>query len=239
MTNPKLTVAILVYNDVEALKHAIPKSVEVLNCLNISYEILITEDASTDGSYEVALDFSKDPHIRVNHSDMRRGKGGAINDALEDSSGEIFCFYDVDLSTDLRSLEELITNIQNGADIAIGSRLAPGSQVNRKGGRNTASIIYNKFVRLILKSEVHDHQCGFKAFNKERLKKIMPYVSAKKWTWDTEVLTVGQKWEYKIAEIPVVWTQTGKTNLCFHDVLDMGWSVLKFAVKIRSFPDKI
>lgn len=234
MNFPELTVAILVYNDVSALKSAIPKSLEVLDGLGISYEILIIEDASFDGSYEAALEFARDPRISLNHSNIRRGKGGALKDAILDSHGEIFCFYDVDLSTDLRDLPELISKIKDGADIAIGSRMISGSQVIRKGKRKITSSIFNNFVRFLLKSKINDHQCGFKAFNKDKLMKIIPYVSSKKWTWDTEVLVLAQRYGYNIVEIPVKWTQTDKTNLRVKDVFGMGLDVMKFAVKLRN-----
>jgi len=239
MDSLELSVAITVYNDVTALKSAIPKSLDALESLNIPFEIIIAEDESVDGSYEVALGFTCDSRIRLNHSDRRRGKGGALTDAVLDSRGKIFCFYDVDLSTDLGNLPELISAIQEGADIAIGSRFVQDSQVIRNGDREITSSVFNSLVRFLLKSKIQDHQCGFKAFNKERLMKIMPYVSARKWTWDTEVLALAQNWGYNIVEIPVKWTQTDKTNLHVRDVFGMGWSLLKFSIKLRSFPKQI
>ncbi len=201
-----------VYNDAEGLKRAVPESIRALDRLGYSFEILIVEDASTDGSLETANGFAtEDTRIRVNHSEARRGKGGALSDALADSRGNIFCFYDVDLSTDLKHLAEMISRIRNGDDVVIGSCMIKGSDVIRSDKRELASRGYNTLITILLGSKITDHQCGFKAFKKERVEALMPYVKARGWTWDTEVLTLAERCHYTISEIPVVWKQGKKT----------------------------
>lgn len=223
-----------VYNDAEGLKRAVPESIRVLDSLGYPFEILIVEDASTDGSLETANGFSsEDTRIRVNHSDARRGKGGALSEALADSRGTIFCFYDVDLSTDLKHLAEMISRIRNGDDVVIGSRMIEGSDVVRSDKRELASRGYNTLITILLGSKITDHQCGFKAFKKEKLDAIMPYVKARGWTWDTEVLTLAERCHYTISEIPVVWKQGKKTNIRQKDIILMGWGVLKLACRLR------
>ena len=231
---PFISVVIPVYNDAEGLKRAVPESIRVLDRLGYSFEILIVEDASTDGSLETANGFAtEDTRIRVNHSEARRGKGGALSDALADSRGNIFCFYDVDLSTDLKHLAEMISRIRNGDDVVIGSRMIKGSDVVRSDKRELASRGYNTLITILLGSKITDHQCGFKAFKKEKLDAIMPYVKARGWTWDTEVLTLAERCHYTISEIPVVWKQGKKTNIRQKDIILMGWGVLKLACRLR------
>lgn len=234
MNKPVLSVVIPVYNDVKGLTTAIPNSLAALESLNVSFEILIMEDAGTDGSYEAAKSFAEtDPRIKVNHSVLRRGKGGALSEALEESRGDIFCFYDVDLSTDLKHLHELLEKISSGSEIAIGSRMVEGSCVIRSGDRETSSKGFNLLVRILLGSRVYDHQCGFKAFKKEKLMQLMPYVTSRGWTWDTEVLALAQKCGYTISEIPVVWTQGPLTNVKLLDYVKMGVDVVKLSWRIR------
>jgi len=234
MDHPVLTIVIPVYNDAAALRAAVPASVEVLEGLGLPFELILCEDASTDGSREAAVALaSADDRIRVNHSDVRRGKGGALSDALAASHGDIFCFYDVDLSTDLANLPTLIDKIQAGADIAVGSRFLAESTVLRSGEREATSVGFNRLVQMLLASSIRDHQCGFKAFRRERLVKLMPYVQARGWTWDTEVLALAQRCGYTIEEIPITWTQGEKTNVRTSDIFSMGCSVLQLAWRIR------
>lgn len=211
-----LTVVILVYNDAAALRDAVPTSVEVLEGLGLPFELILWEDASTDGSRKtaVALAAADDRIRRVNHSDVRRGKGGALSDALALSHGDIFCFYDVDLSTDLANLPALLEKILAGADIVVGSRFLAESTVLRSGDREATSIGFNRLVQMLLASSIRDHQCGFKAFRRERLVKLMPYVQARGWTWDTEVLALVQRCGYTIEEIPITRTHRAKRRMC-------------------------
>jgi glycosyltransferase involved in cell wall biosynthesis len=222
----ELSVAIPVYNDAEGLASAVPSSLAALEKLGISFEIIIMEDG--DAVFEGA-----DERIRVNHSDARRGKGGALTEAVFDSAGEIFCFYDADLSTDLRHLPELLEKISGGADIAIGSRMIEGSDVKRSGDRETSSRGFNILARIFLGSRIRDHQCGFKAFRTDRLRELMPYVTSRGWTWDTEVLALAQECGYRIEEIPVVWKQGDSTNVRIPDYFRMGLDVLRLAWRIR------
>ncbi|MDU9375581.1 Polyprenol monophosphomannose synthase [Methanocorpusculaceae archaeon Sp1] len=234
MESPVLSVVIPVYNDAASLNLAVPASIEVLEGLGLPFELILCEDASSDGSLEVANEFAAaDKRIIVNHSDVRRGKGGALSEALAMSRGDIFCFYDVDLSTDLAALGTLIQKVQEGTDIAIGSRFLDESAVTRTGEREATSVGFNRMVRILLASSIRDHQCGFKAFRRERLMQLMPYVRSRGWTWDTEVLALAQACDYTVEEIPIVWKQGDKTNVRTGDVFSMGWSVVRLAWRIR------
>lgn len=229
-----ISAAIPVYNDASALKEAVPKAVSVFESMGVQFEIIIASDASVDGTLEVAEEFAKsDSRIKVNSSPDRRGKGGAVSDSLESATGDIFCFFDVDLSTDMKHLPQLIKEIEDGTDIAAGSRLVEGSDVVRTKDRNIASAVFNKIVRLLLSSKIHDHQCGFKAFKTEKLRALMPYVNSRGWTWDTEVLALASRAGFKIVEIPVSWRCTEKTNIKVSDFFSMGMYVVRLAWRLR------
>ena len=78
----------------------------------------------------------KDSRVILLHSDERQGRGRALNRALTASNGSIFCYYDVDLATDLKHLPELLTRIERGAAVATGSRLMKDSNIRRSGDRD-------------------------------------------------------------------------------------------------------
>ena len=170
MTSPAIAAVIPVYNDRKALERAIPVSLQYLAEITPDFELIIAEDGSTDGSAELVRETSRaDPHVRLLHSDERLGRGRALNRAFRGDIAPIVLYYDVDLATGMEHLKELVGAIQDGYDIATGSRLLPDSRIRRTGGREFASRGYNFLVRTILRSRLHDHQCGFKSFRRDRV----------------------------------------------------------------------
>jgi glycosyltransferase involved in cell wall biosynthesis len=223
-----VSVVIPVYNDREALTEAIPRSLETLEEISGNFELIVAEDGSTDGSAGLVRSYAaRDPRVRLLHSDERLGRGKALTRAFMEAAGPIVCYYDVDLATDMQHLASLVGAIRNGYDIATGSRLMPESRIERTGGREIASRGYNFMVRTILSSRLRDHQCGFKAFNRERLLALLPAVKDTHWFWDTEVLVRAQHAGYRICEFPVVWNQGRKTTVQRNDVWDMGNAILR------------
>ena len=227
MIDEGVSVIIPVFNDHEALKHAIPESLRALSNITDSFEILVAEDGSTDGSAELVRDWHiRDPRVILLHADERLGRGRALNRTIQSAKYGIVCYYDVDLATDIAHLPELIGAIHDGADIATGSRLMPDSNIIRSGKREIASQGYNFLVRTILGSNLYDHQCGFKAFRKEQIISLIPEVKAPHWFWDTEVLIRGKRKGWQIAEFPVVWNEGPGTTVRFKDVFSMGSQII-------------
>jgi len=223
-----VTAVLPVFNDVEALKTAIPASLKALEAYGKSFELIIAEDGSTDGSRECVEEWErKDPRIRLLHSDERQGRGRALNRALAESHGEIFCYYDVDLATDISHLAELLDHIEDGADVATGSRLMKDSSMVRRADREIASRGYNFLVRLFLGSKLNDHQCGFKAYKSAVLSELVQKIRAPHWFWDTESLVLAQKAGLRVDEFPVIWRQGPGTTVRFKDVSNMGKDILK------------
>jgi glycosyltransferase involved in cell wall biosynthesis len=228
MVEPDVTVIIPVFNDLRSLEIAIPRSIELLSRITNGFELIIAEDGSTDGSAELVRQYEqRDTRIHLLHSDERLGRGKALNRAIYESKGNIVCYYDVDLATDMQHLRELICAIREGADIATGSRLMPGSDSMRTGGREIASRSYNFLVRFFLGSRIYDHQCGFKAFNKEHILPILPAIRSNHWFWDTEFLVRTQRNGARIREFPVRWRAGKGTTVKIKDVFEMGLSILR------------
>ncbi|MHC1627118.1 MAG: dolichyl-phosphate beta-glucosyltransferase [Methanoculleaceae archaeon] len=225
MDEPRVTAVIPVYNDRSALSRAIPES---LRWLGDYCEVIVAEDGSTDGSRELVEEWAKrDPRVRLLHADERLGRGAALNRAFRAARSPVICYFDVDLATDMSCLRPLIGAVADGGfDIAIGSRLLRESDTGRSPLREVASRVYNLLVRLILKSRVHDHQCGFKAFSRERIIELLPEVEATHWFWDTEVLVRAQRRGWKIAELPVRWREGRGTTVRIGDVFSMGMNII-------------
>ncbi len=228
MREIEVSAVLPVYNDLPALRTAIPRSLETLEAIAPGgFELIVAEDGSTDGSTEFVREYgADDPRVRLLHADERLGRGRALNRAFSGAEGSIVCYYDVDLATDMQHLAELIGAVRDGYDISTGSRLLPDSNITRSGGREIASRGYNTLVRTILGSSLHDHQCGFKAFRRDRLLDLLPSVTANHWFWDTEVLVRAQKNGYRVREFPVRWRQGEGTTVRRKDVVEMGSAIV-------------
>ena len=225
----KVSVIIPVYNEVHCLEHAVTQIDREMQRITKNYEIIIAEDGSKDGTKELAEKLSGDKVIHI-HSDERLGRGRGLMKAFRNCSGDIIVYMDVDLATDLTHLSELINSIDRGADFATGSRMIKGSACKRPFKREFASRCYNLLVRLLFKIPIYDMQCGFKAFKKEALFKVMFEVEDNHWFWDTELLIRAYKKGFKIVEFPVHWEENSefgtKVNVS-DDAKNMGGKLFK------------
>jgi hypothetical protein len=69
------------------------------------------------------------------------------------------------------------------------------------------SRLFNAAARLLLGSRVRDHQCGFKVFDGDAMRSILPFVKAERFFWDTEVLAIAQWSGYRVVEVPIAWRE--------------------------------
>jgi len=225
----EISVVFPAYNEAASLETAVEKVTQALNEFASSYEIIIAEDGSTDGTDKLSAALAaKSAFVKHIHGEKRLGRGAALKNAFKQSSGEVLVYMDLDLATDVKYLKSLVEAVEyEGYDFATGSRLLPESNVKRSGTRHLASKTYNFMVRALLGSEVKDHQCGFKAFRREPLMQLLDEVGANHWFWDTEVLVRAYRRGYKIKEIPVSWKGGRETKVrLLQDSLNMGWQII-------------
>jgi glycosyltransferase AglD len=223
------------FNEVDYLTPAVEKTIPVLDEFADSYEIIIAEDGSTDGTAERSEELAqKYPCVRHIHREQRLGRGTALNNAFKQSLGEVLVYMDLDLATDLSYLKPLVDAITvEGYDFATGSRMLKESRAQRTFGRNLSSKSYNWLVRQILSSKLYDHQCGFKAFKRQSLLGLLNEVEATHWFWDTEVMVRGYNHGFRIKEIAVQWRSGKGTKVnmtkdswnMFRQVLLLWWKL--------------
>jgi glycosyltransferase involved in cell wall biosynthesis len=232
-TKVLVSVVFPAYNEVEHLLPAVEKTLNALNGFTHSYELIIAEDGSTDGTTERAEELSqKFPYIKHIHREKRLGRGAALKNAFKQCNGDVFVYMDLDLATDpkfLRPLVEAITVEAN--DFSTGSRMLPESKVERTFNRSLTSKTYNFLVRHMLGSKLSDHQCGFKAFRRESILPLLDEVEATHWFWDTEMMVRGYHHGYKIKEIAIEWKSGKDTKVnvakdswnMFRQILSLWW----------------
>lgn len=226
------------YNERENLENTVRRTIQALEEITDSYEIIIAEDGSTDGTDRIAAKLASErPFIRHIHKNMRLGRGLALKNAFTESNGRILVYMDVDLATSIEHLKTLIDAVRKDYDFATGSRMLPQSQVTRSPSRQITSKSYNFMVRSFLGSKISDHQCGFKAARRGPLIEILNEVSATHWFWDSEMLVRAQRRGYKVKEIPVEWTHKGGTKVkLVKDAVLMGSQVLNLCWELRKRP---
>jgi glycosyltransferase AglD len=231
-----VSVVLPAYNEAEKLEGAVEKISQALTANGFSYEIIIAEDGSTDGTAERAEELAqKYPYVRHIHREKRLGRGTALNNAFRQCNGEVLVYMDLDLATGLKSLKPLVEAITvEGYDFSTGSRMLPESKVERTLRRSISSKTYNFLVRHMLGSKLRDHQCGFKALRREPLLRLLDEVEATHWFWDTEIMVRAYRHGYRIKEIPVEWKsgKDTKVNL-FKDSWDMFWQIISLWCKLK------
>jgi glycosyltransferase involved in cell wall biosynthesis len=203
---PLIEVVVPVYNEAHVLAASIRRLHEHLRTLPIPSRIVIANNASTDHTAEVARALAADlPGVAL--LDLpEKGRGRALRAAWTDSPADVLCYMDVDLSTDLAALLPLVAPLLSGhSDLAIGTRLARASRVERGLRRELISRTYNRILRYSLGARFSDAQCGFKAIRADAARQLLPQVRDQAWFFDTELLVLAQRAGLRIHEVPVDW----------------------------------
>jgi len=232
MSRVEVSVVLPAYNEEATLADTVGTTLETLAAFlpDGTYEVIVAEDGCEDRTPEIADELT-DEHdtVRHIHSGERLGRGGALERASRAAEGGTLVYFDTDLATDMRHLKELVESVRSGEyDVATGSRWLPGSEADRPAKRGVPSLVYNTLVRLFLRSGLRDHQCGFKAFDREVLLELLADVEDDHWFWDTEVLVRAQRAGYRVREFPVDWTPRGDSKVdIVRDVFGMGSQIVR------------
>jgi len=225
-------IVIPVLNEAHVLEKSVRTVFEYLRGhLPYRWQMVIVDNGSTDGTQDVARRIcAREPQVHFIHL-LQRGRGRALRHAWLQSKADIVCYMDVDLSTDLRHIPELVGAIANeGYDVATGSRLMRQSQTKRSAKREVISRIYNIFVKTVLSTRFSDAQCGFKALSRKAVEAIIPQVEDQSWFFDTELLVLAEKQGYRIKDIPVLWVEDDDTRV---KIFQTGWEDVKGVLRLR------
>jgi len=228
----EVSVVLPAYNEAATIEETVRTTLSTLDVFLPagSFEVIVAEDGCEDETPEIASRLAAgDDRVRHFHSDERLGRGGALNAAFRAARGETLAYFDTDLATDMRHLEQLVGSVRSGdADVATGSRWIPGERADRPAKRGIPSRGFNLAVRALLGSELRDHQCGFKAFSRDAFEALAGEVEDEHWFWDTEMLVRAQRRGLAVEEFPVDWTPKGDSKVdLVRDVFGMGSQILR------------
>lgn len=166
-----LSVVIALYNEKESLSELTGGIRRALEPLSIEYEIILVNDGSNDGSWELIEKMARED-ARIRGISFRRnyGKSAALYCGFEMAGGEVVITMDADLQDDPQELPELYRMIrEDGYDLVSGWKQ---KRYDSKLTKNLPSKIYNAAARRVTGIKLHDMNCGLKAYRKEVVKNI-------------------------------------------------------------------
>jgi glycosyltransferase involved in cell wall biosynthesis len=170
-----LSVIIPVYNEEKTVKRLLEAVLAVdLDALGVTKELIVVNDASSDGTGDVLDDLKTELGLKVFHHEKNMGKGAAIRTGFGEASGDMMIIQDADLEYDPEEYKSLLPHIlSNRADVVFGSRFA--------GGEPHRVLYYwhsvgNKFLtflsNMLSNLNLTDMECCYKLFRKEIISQI-------------------------------------------------------------------
>ena len=169
-------------------------------------EVLVVDNASTDGTADVARMLSTPQvPVAVLHC-PEPGKGAAVRAGILATTADLVAFVDADGATSFDAFTQAVEHIRRGADVAIGSRAVSGSvtMARHSGLRERGAAAY-RWCTARLVDDVRDTQCGFKVFRGPLARQVFADTHTAGFSFDVEVLGRAQLLGARIAEFPVTW----------------------------------
>lgn len=215
-STPFLSVIVPSYNERANLDRGVLQ--ELLTYLkkqSYTWEIILTDDGSTDGSVAELTKFAKqDKRIKV-LANTHAGKGPTVSAGMLAAKGQWRLFTDFDQSTPITEIEKLFKHIKE-KQVIFGSREIKGAVRDKEPlYRHIMGRGFNLIVQLLAVPGVQDTQCGFKLFSAEATETLFPklfvYGKDNKQTdsfvgaFDVELLFLARKLGFKIKEVPITW----------------------------------
>jgi dolichyl-phosphate beta-glucosyltransferase len=227
----KLSIVIPAYNEALRIGKTLDRICVYLEGRGYPHEIIVVDDGSTDATDEVVRkSMEHHPAISVLRNDGNMGKGYSVRRGVLRSKGASVLLSDADLSTPIEEVEKLDQALEEGFDIAIGSRAVSGSRILKKQPwyRQFMGMTFNTFIRALAVIEIRDTQCGFKLFTGDAAKRVFALQRIERFAFDVEALYLAKKMGFGIKEVPVVWIHSPDSKVgIFKDSLQMMRDLLK------------
>jgi dolichyl-phosphate beta-glucosyltransferase len=206
MTSPEISIIIPAYNEETLITSTLDCLQAYLIARPESYEIIVVDDGSQDKTTMCIQDWRKshrvDLQLLINEKNM--GKGFSIQRAVMESRGNYIIFIDADLPYELYAIDDFLMVLQNGNDLAVGSRVLPGSEVRGVPIlRYIAGQVFSWMVQAVLFRGLPDTQCGFKSFKSAAAKEIFRRLTIGGFGFDVEMLFIARKLKLSIQPVAV------------------------------------
>ena len=198
----KLSIIIPVFNEVNTIAVIIQK----VQSADYDKEIIVVDDASTDGTKDVLQKLSQKPKIKIFYHERNRGKGAAIRTAIKNITGNITIIQDADLEYDPVDYTILLKPIIDGrADVVYGSRFQGGPHRVLFFWHYLGNKFLTLFSNMMTNLNLTDMETGYKAFQSNVIKNIS--LSSDRFGFEPEVTAkISHNNNYKIYEVPISYS---------------------------------
>jgi dolichyl-phosphate beta-glucosyltransferase len=225
----QLSIVIPAYNEQARLPRTVLATIHWCTTRNLDFELIIADDGSQDDTLALGRLFEQsDVRIRA-LACPHMGKGATVRMGMLNAKGRFVLFMDADGATPLNEIPKLLAAIEEGHDVAIGSRVVqhPGEvEVKTSLHRRFIGRVFAFFVNLFAIEGIADTQCGFKMFRREAAAAIFRRQKTVGFAFDVEILFIAHRLSLSIAEIPVNWmTQPGSKVNLVTDSIRMLWDI--------------
>ena len=231
--SPVLSVVLPARNEAAGIQTSVRTVDTFLAGLGLSYEIIVGDSGSDDGTGALASNLGL-PQVRVVRVD-EPGKGLILGHAMSRAHGSVIAFLDSDLEISVEQLGPAISAVLAGSDAAIGSKaLNAEFAASRTRTRRVMTAVANRLIRLALGTRLSDHQAGMKVFRSEALLPVLPRVRSTGWLWDTELLATMCASGASIVEIPVTTTPSRPSRLIsMRQIFSAGRELIEICTRVR------
>ena len=213
----EMSVVVPAYNEEKRISLSLPLIYRSLTRRFSRFEIIVVDDGSSDRTAEKVLEFSQHghPEVRVIRYVTNRGKGCAVRTGMLAAQGDIILFSDADLSTPMDELDRLKKVLDQGYDLAIGSRALKDSKIELRQPfyRVVMGKTFNKIVQVMALPGVWDSQCGFKMFKRASAKELFGSSRIDGFSFDVEILFLARKRGMVFREVPVRWKNSPESKV--------------------------
>lgn len=172
--NKDISIVISLYNEAESLPELLRWIRQVMEKEGYQYEIIMVDDGSRDGSWEIIKEAaSSDSHIRGISFRRNYGKSAALFHGFKAAEGRVVITMDADLQDSPEEIPEMYRMVtEEGFDIVSGWKK---QRFDNKLTKNLPSKLYNATARWITGIKLHDMNCGLKAYRNEVVKNVEVY----------------------------------------------------------------
>ena len=193
--NPEVSVVIPLYNEADSIEELYSQLCEVLDEMNILYEIIFVDDGSTDDSWRLIEEMSlHDDRIKGIKFRRNFGKAEALSAGFSIANGQIIFTMDADLQDDPKEIPRFIKKIDEKYDVVSGWKKKRHDPLEKR----LPSKLFNAVTSKLSGLKLHDFNCGFKCYRKEVINEIEIYGERHRF-----IPVLAYQRGFKVAEIEV------------------------------------